>query len=181
MALVLGSPLLWHVGARATSGPLLTLEVTPSAAEYDRAAQVVLDVRFTVPAASGGDVTVATHPVGTLCVRRAERDGTRLTPLKSDVSFLQDPLLAQAASLTTITPGTSVVRAVALPPEEGGGSLLTTVRRKRSGAYVALTYALTEPGSYTLQLCYQYKGPDDGRSGVWRGKLNGNEVTLRLR
>jgi hypothetical protein len=68
-----------------------------------------------------------------------------------------------------------------IPHLSNQGSRLIAVELNPESKNVALIYPLPEPGWYTLQLRYQYTGPDAGKLNVFRGKLPSNPVSFLVR
>jgi Effector protein len=183
-------------GKRRVLRPKFT--VSSSKEAYDPSERIILKLTLSLPKhfrpsdeeerdkeeiehRTPAQVTVETFEADTISVVSARRNGEAIKPTLGTVRYLDNPVMHEVRSLTTIGPGDHAAIPFIIPGLPNQGSRLITVRLNPESEHLALIYSLAEPGWYTLQFRYLYTGPDGGKPNVFRGELRSNPASFLVR
>jgi hypothetical protein len=169
-------------GTAVRAADPLTLTVTPSQPSYALGEQIELLLSLSLDPLEPLPVLVTRFSPGAIRVKRLTKDGVVIKPAKKSIDFEEDPLLMHLEELYSLLPGSSVPLPFDVQLNGPTGALLVTARLGRV-KHQARVYALDGPGSYTVQLIYQFKHPRDPTlppvpSGVVRRAIRSNVASF---
>ena len=128
---------------------------------------------------SGSALTVSNSAMATLSILELSKDGAPAAS-QSDDAIVEGPDALQLQSLVPLTPGSTVVLGLdAIGTTNPILDFFAFGPALPMGARV-FTYSLTRPGTYKMRVRYQYKGPDNGESNVFRDPVDSNEIVFKL-
>jgi hypothetical protein len=128
---------------------------------------------------SGSALTVSNSAMATLSILELSKDGAPAAS-QSDDAIVEGPDALQLQSLVPLTPGSTVVLGLdAIGTTNPILDFFAFGPALPMGARV-FTYSLTRPGTYKMRVRYQYKGPDNGESNVFRHPVDSNEIVFKL-
>jgi hypothetical protein len=166
----------------APTSALLTFTVDSSKHTYRLTEPIVLTLTLNLDRRAPTSVTVNTFEAGTITVAEALLNGQGISPMDWLAVFDDSLEGLQLNSLVALAPGQSVSIPFDVLAAQGGGALISDEVFPPDGTLpMASVFPLTAPGSYTLQLQYQYTGLDGGQPNVFRGVVVSNAVNFRLR
>jgi hypothetical protein len=126
---------------------------------------------------SGSALTVSNSAMATLSILELSKDGVAVAS-RSDESIVEEPDTLQWQSLVPLTPGSTVI--LGLDTSDTRNPVLECFDFGTDLPIVS-TYSLTRPGTYKMRVRYQYKGPTNGQSNVFRNPVDSNEILFTLK
>lgn len=125
--------------------------------------------------------TVSAFDVGNIAVAELTKDGKAVPPLRTSISYEQDPFVLQRGRLTSLRPGQQVAIPYDVDLAEGRFYEVSTPLLSTTAHHQLLVYRLVGAGSYALRLQYGYSGPDAGFANVFRGTISSNPAVFHVR
>ncbi len=154
------STLVVAFAATARAVDTLTFTVAPSQPSYLVGEPIDLALSLSLDPLAPAPALVTTFSPGAVRVKRITRNGVVVKPVKTSIDFEEDPNLAHLEALHVLFPASSVPLPFDVFPEGLAASQVVAVRLGRV-KHQAKVYTLDGPGSYTVQLLYQFKHPRD--------------------
>lgn len=172
--------LLPDVCVAASNKP--TLSVSTSSSNYSLRDNLILTFTLTAPTSASIPIVVST--VADACVVALKKDGKRVKPSPWRTAFVNfDSAYAQEQGLAILHPGQNVTFQMtfsSISKDSSRGVSIEVIKRSKGGAHRSREYVIGAPGEYTLQLCYQYLGPDVQDVFAYRRTIKSNVVNFRV-